>query len=145
MAILRKTPKEFKPDFTAYTDGGYSIARGVGASACVILDKDGEKVYAWSRPARNATNNKHELAAIIHAALHTPIGAKLLVISDSEYCIGVLSGNYSAKKNLDLIEHFKKVVDERKLDVAFEWTRSHSGDFWNEFVDNMCTEAMESL
>lgn len=140
--IYGTPPKNFTPDYVAYTDGGYLWNFDIGASACLIL-KDGEQIYSWSKASRRTTNNRQELAAIIHAVLHTPEGSKLLIRTDSEYCIGVYSRFYSINKNAELIEFFFKYVEERNLTVAFEWVQGHNGDIWNEIVDEMCTEAME--
>lgn len=134
---------EFWPDFVAYTDGGYIIPKGFGASACVILDKSGKEIYSWSKVCCNSTNNRQELGAIIHAVLHTPEDSNLLVYSDSRYSIGVLSGEMRGKKNPDLIAYYKRFVSGRRINVAFRWVPGHAGNKWNEVVDAMCTEAME--
>lgn len=137
-------PRNFNPSFTAYTDGGYVIPIGIGASACIILNKNHEVIHSWSKASRHSTNNRQELAAIIHAVLHTPKNSDLLVISDSKYAMGVLSGVNSAKVNQDLIDYYCKFVLERNIRVGFKWVAGHNGDYWNEVVDNMCTEAIET-
>lgn len=137
-------PREFKPKFIAYTDGGYVIPLGIGASACIILNENSEVVYTWSKSSRHSTNNRQEIAAIIHAVIHTPENTDLLIISDSKYAMGVLSGKMHAKLNQDLIYYYKKYTSERKIRVGFQWVRGHNGDTWNEAVDSLCTEAIES-
>lgn len=134
----------FLPDYIAYTDGGYLIPKGYGASACVILNTQGEKIYEWSKICRNSSSNRQELGAIIHAVLHTPEGSNLLVYSDSQYAIGVLSGSIKAKKNPDLISYYKRFVLNRRIKVSFRWVAGHNGNQWNEVVDAMCTEAMSA-
>lgn len=135
--------KKFVPDFIAYTDGGYDIPKGYGASACVILDKNGSRFYGWSKVCCDSTNNRQELGAIIHAVLHTPEESKLLICSDSRYSIGVLSGEMRAHTNEDLIAYYRKFVSDRRIKVHFRWVAGHSGDYWNEMVDSMCTAAMD--
>ena len=138
-----RLPRNFNPSFTAYTDGGYVIPIGIGASACIIIDKNNEIIHTWSKASRNSTNNRQELAAIIHAVLHTPMNSDVLIISDSKYAMGVLSGCNNAKTNQDLIAYYCKFVLERNIRVGFKWVRGHNGDKWNEAVDAMCTEAIE--
>lgn len=136
-------PRNFSPSFTAYTDGGYVIPIGIGASACVILDNKNQVYHSWSKSSRNSTNNRQELAAIIHAVLYTPKNSDLLIISDSKYAMGVLSGINKANKNQDLIDYYCKFVLERNIRVGFKWVAGHNGNHWNEVVDAMCTEAIE--
>lgn len=147
MACFRnyRLPLNFNPNFTAYTDGGYEIQNSVGASACVILDREGKVVYSWAKAIRKSTNNRQELGAIIHAVLNTPKNSDLLIISDSQYAMGVLSGTNKANKNTDLVDYYMKFVLQRNIRVGFKWTKGHKGDHWNELVDSMCTEAMEML
>ena len=137
-------PPNFKPKFTAYTDGGYVIPLAIGASACVILDEKGKIIHSWSKAIRHSTNNRQELDAIIHAVLNTPENSDLLVISDSKYAMGVLSGTNKAKKNQDLIDYYCMYVLARNIRVGFKWVAGHNGDYWNEVVDNMCTEAISA-
>ena len=133
-----------RPDLIAYTDGGYTIQKNTGASACVILSADrAVELYRWSKALQNSTNNRQELGAIIHVVLSVPEGSYVEIHSDSRYSIGVLSGSMKAKINTDLIEIYRRTIRERKVTVKFIWVRGHSGEAMNEEVDNLCTEAVE--
>jgi ribonuclease HI len=48
-----------------------------------------------------------------------------------------------SKKDWDLVSLFRQVKKERSLRVTLEWIRSHGGDPWNEYVDNLCIEALD--
>ncbi len=131
-------------DYIAYTDGSYRLPRNFGAAACIVLDGlDGKPLYQWSEVSRYSTSNRQELAAIIHALLHVPAGSSVLVRSDSENGIAQLSGQVRSKKDFDLVQLFRKVKKERALQVQLEWIRSHSGDRWNDHVDELCMEALD--
>ena len=130
-------------DYYAYTDGSYLLPKNFGAAACLVLDGSCEKpLYQWSEASRYSTSNRQELAAIIHALLHVPEGSSVLVRSDSENGIALLSGQVRSKKDSDLIQLYRRVKKERSLRVRLEWIRSHSGDRWNDYVDNLCIEAL---
>ena len=36
-----------------------------------------------------------------------------------------------------------KIVAERGIVVSFSWVKSHSGNFYNELCDVLCTQAMD--
>ena len=131
-------------DYIAYTDGSYLLPKNFGAAACIVLDGEGAAIcYKWSEVSRYSTSNRQEIAAIVHALLNTPEGSSVLVRSDSENGIAQLSGAVRSKKDADLVQLFHKVRKERYLRVTLEWVRSHSGDPWNDYVDNLCIEALD--
>ena len=131
-------------DYIAYTDGSYLLPKNFGAAACIVLDGEGAAIcYKWSEVSRYSTSNRQEIAAIVHALLHTPEGSNVLVRSDSENGIAQLTGAVRSKKDADLVQLFHKVRKERHLRVTLEWVRSHSGDPWNDYVDNLCIEALD--
>lgn len=130
-------------DYIVYTDGSYLLPKNFGAAACIVLDGEaGTIIYKWSEVSRYSTSNRQELAAIIHALLHVPEGSSVLVRSDSENGIALLTGQVRSRKEADLIQLYHQVKKERSLRVRLEWVRSHSGDPWNDYVDNLCNEAL---
>ena len=131
-------------DYLAYTDGGYLLPKNYGAAACIVLDGEGSSIlYQWSEVTRYSTSNRQEIAAIIHALLHTPTGSSVLVRSDSENGIAQLTGQVRSRRDQDLVQLYRQVKRERNLNVTLEWIRSHSGDPWNDYVDNLCIEALD--
>ena len=131
-------------DYLVYTDGSYLVPKNFGAAACIVLDGEGPAIcYNWSEVSRYSTSNRQEMAAIIHALLHTPEGSSVLVRSDSENGIALLTGQVRSKKDWDLIQLYRETVRARRLRVTLEWIRSHSGDPWNDYVDNLCIEALD--
>ena len=131
-------------DYYAYTDGSYIVPKNFGAAACLVLDGEGEKaLYQWSEVSRYSTSHRQELAAVIHALLHVPEGSSVLVRSDCESGIALLTGQVRSRKDGDLVDLYRQVKKERELNVTLEWVRSHRGDRWNDYVDYLCIEALD--
>ena len=93
--------------------------------------------------SRYSTSNRQELAAIVHALLHVPERSSVLVRSDSENGIAQLSGQVRSRRDNDLVRLYRQIKKERALQVQLEWVRSHSGDRWNDHVDELCMEALD--
>ncbi|MBR4524230.1 MAG: hypothetical protein IKP15_01605 [Bacteroidales bacterium] len=131
-------------DYYAYADGSYILPKNFGSAACIVLDGQCDKaLYQWSEVSRYSTSNRQEITAIIHALLHVPEGSSVLVRSDSENGIAQLTGQVRSRKDFDLVQLYRKVKKERALQVQLEWVRSHSGDYWNDYVDDLCVEALD--
>ncbi len=88
------------------------------------------------------TNNVAELMAIkvgleqvkkpeLPVRLHT----------DSRYALGVLTGEYKARKNQALIREIQGQM-ERFTDLRFEWVKGHAGLPLNERVDELANLAI---
>jgi ribonuclease HI len=126
-------------DYEIYTDGGYSMSENVGGFAYVIL-QDGKEIKRFSQKVEHETNNRAEIKAIMEGVFSLPNGCSVIVYSDSQYALGVLSGGYKAKKNTDLVFRYKAEVRRRNLRVTYKWVRGHNGNEWNEICDALCTE-----
>ena len=86
-----------------------------------------------------------ELKAILYAlvSIKKPIDS-LEIVTDSEYCIGVLTNSsWKPKKNLKLIEVIKKAISTKqqlvKTPIKWTHTRGHSDDKWNNLCDKLAT------
>lgn len=86
------------------------------------------------------TSNRPELQAIVEGVKRLTKPVALTVYTDSQYCVKVLSGEWGARSNLDLIEEWKKVSGD--LDITFEKVKAHSGVPLNELVHALAQEAM---
>lgn len=131
--------------FTIYTDGSCDNLRypNYGGWSYLILE-DGKEIERKSGNEIHTTNNRMEMIAIINAISELPIGSKVEIFSDSKYSIYAFTHkpNYYAK-NLDMIDSFFSICEERMLDVKFTWIKGHSGDKYNEIVDEMANDEFE--
>jgi ribonuclease HI len=141
------------PDpLTVYTDGS-------------CLGNPGPGGWAWAIPAGpygsggsgRTTNQRMEVTAVLEA-LATPAidGAEpLVVISDSTYVVkcfldrwwegwlrrGWRNSQGKPVANRDLWEPLLGLVLESDRQVDFRWVKGHSGDRWNDFVDELAVAA----
>ncbi|WIB65371.1 RNase H family protein [Curtobacterium sp. MCBD17_040] len=89
--------------------------------------------------ARNSTNNRAELAAVLNLLRATAgTGARLHILIDSKYVLGIMGGN-NASKNTDLVATLRAEMTGR--DITTEWVKGHRGNTLNEGADQRCGDA----
>lgn len=136
-----------------YTDGSTKENPGLGAYGFVAVDKD-EVIYRSGEFVNMMTNNQAELLATISAIewfIKKYDSSTLLVIkTDSKYCysgFNVWMEKWIKKdwkradgKDVANIELWKKllVYKEKYSNIKFEWIKGHSGNKFNDMVDEMC-------
>ena len=87
--MKRIEPEEFMSkmdpgqEFQVFTDGACKGNPGPGGWGAVILQ--GKMQTTLSGPAKETTNNRMELTAAIEALAFLPIGARILLTTDSQY------------------------------------------------------------
>ena len=115
-----------------WTDGSGDGGRGPGGWACIL------RCGSWEREIRghelDTTSQRMEIMATIRGleALKEPCA--VTVHTDSQYVIGVMNG-WKRKQNLDLLQQLDVLCQTH--DVRFEKIRAHSGDKFNERVDQL--------
>lgn len=128
-----------KQVYDCYTDGScnnLSSNKEGGAAYIVLLD--GKEVVRKSRALAHTTNNRAEMLAIISAVNYCPIGADIVVHTDSKYSIFSFATRKRVKegtKNADLIHLYRKVAAQKY--VTFDWVKGHDGNEYNEIADQM--------
>ena len=113
------------------------------------------------------TNNISELYAIglaIHIIQHHPHSKKWInsmkdkrssgskqiirILSDSQYSIGVLSKNWKAKKNQELVGWIKRDLSNLCQNgniVLFHWVGGHADIKYNEMADNLANQGVDAV
>lgn len=130
-------------DYIIYTDGAYSMMHNEGAFSYVMLDGNMNAIKSGAWKIKDESNNRAELKAIITAIYHLPRNAKnVKVISDSQYALKTLSGEWNRKMNIDLFDVFEKVTNGKKLTITYEWIKGHNGNKYNELCDKMCNDVL---
>lgn len=123
----------------AYTDGACTGNPGPAGLGVVLLSSEGRRECA--EYLGDGTNNIAELTAILRAIEVTADDPRpLLVWTDSQYAIGVLSKGWKAKANVDLIADIREKIIGRK--ISFHYVPGHKGVKWNERCDELARLAI---
>ena len=133
-----------------YTDGSCLGNPGKGGWAAIILIEE-KKIKIKGRK-KNTTNNQMELMASIQALKKIPSGKKIEIYTDSKYVkMGITEwiknwkkNNWktSSKKKVKNIELWKELDNlSEKHQIKWSWVKGHSGNVFNEEVDQLAREA----
>lgn len=125
----------------AYTDGACSGNPGP-AGLGVVLIKDKER-RELSEYLGIATNNIAELTAILRALEVFEGELPLVVHTDSQYAIGVLTKGWKPKVNQDLIARIKEQMKRVKR-LHFVYVPGHAGVPLNERADALARAAVSA-
>lgn len=128
--------------FTIFTDGSCNNLQSPhhGGWGFVILENE-DIIHEGSGNDIHTTNNKMELTAIINSLIELPNFSTIKICTDSQYCITVL--DHTSKrygKNMELIEEFRDIIEDKNIIYSFQWVKGHSGNKWNEYVDNLANQ-----
>ncbi len=130
-------------DWVAYTDGACSGNPGPAGLGVVVIAPDGE-MREGREYLGTGTNNIAELTAVLRAVEGTPKDAKgVLIHTDSQYAIGVLSKGWKAKANQELVGTIKALLNKRP-EVRLSYVPGHSGVPLNERADELAREAIRT-
>ncbi len=148
--VNSENSNSFIPDYIAYTDGSCNNLSpyGEGGAAYVILDGQLNLIKQNSKGFVGVTNNKMELMAILSAVTAVPSGSTLVIYTDSQYCIQVLTNkanaNNYARPNANVIRQYFNYASRLKA-VRFEWVKGHDGNEFNEMVDALAQSRTEEM
>lgn len=141
---------DFIPDYIAFTDGSCNNLSpyGEGGAAYIILDGQRNLVKQNSKGFIGVTNNRMELMAILSAVAAVPAGSTLVIYTDSQYCIQVLTNKANAnnftRPNANVIRQYFSYASRLKA-IRFEWVKGHDGDKYNEMVDALAQSRTEEM
>ena len=125
-----------------WTDGACTGNPGPAGLGAVVID--GERVIELSEYLGEGTNNIAELMAIyrgLEAVRASERARPVLVYTDSQYSIGVVSLGWKAKANIELIGRLKLLCKEFR-DLRFVKVAGHAGIPLNERVDELARNAI---
>ncbi|WP_394844282.1 ribonuclease HI [Pendulispora brunnea] len=127
----------------AYTDGACSGNPGPAGAGIVLINPDGKMSESFESLGEG-TNNVAELTAILRALEAVPKTASEVIIhTDSQYAIGVLTKGWRPKANQQLIADIKRTLGEHK-NVRFVYVPGHAGVPLNERADQLAREAIRT-
>lgn len=122
-----------------YTDGSCWPNPGHGGWAACIVDQN-KLLFTVSGKEKKTTNNRMEMLAIIHGLASIEIPTKIIVYTDSMYCILVSKSKCVKQKhkNKDLVQ---QLIDLNKYhDVRYWHIKGHSGIYFNELADRIALD-----
>ncbi|KVP17432.1 ribonuclease HI [Burkholderia ubonensis] len=141
--------------FVVYTDGGARPSNPGPAGWGAVLLEAGEVKFAAGGFIGVQTNQIAELVAAIEGLSRVPEGARVELVSDSQYTLKGLSEwragwerkgwVNSAGQPVANKEYWKRLfalADKRK--VTTRWVKGHNGDPLNERCDALATKAIEA-
>jgi ribonuclease HI len=143
-------------EFKVYTDGACLGNPGPGGYAAVILNSDSQKLKTVKGAEKDSTNNRMELRAVIEALKIIPKNTKIELYSDSSYVLNGLSswiegwkknGWKTASKNAVANQDLWQELDflSSDFELSYQKVKGHSGDQYNEEVDNLAKKEAEKI
>ena len=124
-----------------FTDGACSGNPGPAAWGAVLIFNN--HIKEFSEFIGDATNNIAELSAIKNALKKvTKHDIKTILYVDSDYSIGVLTKNWKAKANSELIKETKNLIESFD-DITFHKVAGHAGIKFNERADKLACMAIK--
>ena len=128
--------------FIAYTDGACSGNPGPAGAGMIVILPDG-KMHEGYEYLGEGTNNIAELTAVLRAVEAMPPNATdIVVYTDSQYAIGVLTKGWKAKANQELVAKAKSTVAARRARLVY--VPGHAGVPLNERADELAREAIRT-
>lgn len=128
-----------------FTDGSCEGNPGPGGWGYVWVDRNRVIESRWGA-ARDTTNNRMELTALIEAYRALPEDLSTTVYSDSQLCVNTINKWASAwekrgwrrktgeVRNVDLVRNLHELAQAHPH-VRLKWIKAHDGSRWNEYVD----------
>lgn len=131
-----------KTDYEMFVEGGYNSAANVGGIAYIINDGlTGEEYKSDASFIQDTTSGRVHLDALVLGLSELPFGASVNVVSDATYLVGVMSGRYKAKANLDIIDKARRIISANALQCTWEWRSIKIKDPAMKKVWKMCSQA----
>jgi ribonuclease HI len=125
-----------------FTDGACSGNPGPSGIGVYLIYNQHKKEI--SEYIGHATNNIAELMAIkkgLEAIKPEYREKPIVVYTDSAYCHGLFTKDWSPKKNVELIKEIRLLVNKFKY-IGFKKVKGHSTDAGNNKADQLATSAI---
>jgi ribonuclease HI len=98
-------------------------------------------------PLGRVTNNQAEFLALKYALIELKkrrlSECPTNILTDSQLVVGILSQNWKARANLELVIEIRSLVKEFPR-LTFAYVRGHNGNHGNELADSLAQDAADS-
>lgn len=146
------------PDVQLFTDGACLDNPGPGGWAFILKHRASGRVKQQTGADKRTTNNRMELAAVIHGLEALRKGTQVDLISDSQYVVRGIGEWMAAWKangwfrdrkrrrpvaNCDLWQKLDELVQQHEVTV--NWVRAHAGHPENERCDQLAQAEAERI
>ena len=118
-----------------FTDGSCVPNPGVMKIGMVVMQNN-QPVHTVSKSMGSGTSNRAELLAVLEALNWAPKTAEVVLHVDSKYALGVVSKNWNATKNLELISTIRNLYRAFPK-IKMVKVKGHSGVKGNELADSL--------
>ena len=130
---------------SVYTDGSSMGCSNEPGGWSYVIVRDGETLADGYGGHPSTTNNRMELTGAIEglskAVQFAADGEEIELVSDSQYTLGMASGGYKPKKNLDLATALRRLAI--KVKAKTRWVKGHNKDAFNEQCDVLAKTGKE--
>jgi len=126
-----------------YVDGACSCNPGPAGIGIVLIYKDHKKEI--SKFIGESTNNIAELTAIKVGLESIKEGHRdkpTVVYTDSAYCHGLLTKDWKAKKNIELVMELRSLVAQFNY-LGFKKVKGHANNLIHNRADELATTAIK--
>ncbi len=137
-----------------YTDGACRGNPGPGGWGAVLMHDGRQKTLFGG--AKETTNNRMELTAVIRALEALKYPCKVVLMTDSKYVLqGITEWIHNWKRrnwrtagkkpvlNMDLWQQLDAAVSRHEIE--WHWVKGHSGDPGNELADQLANQGIDEL
>lgn len=128
-----RTANQPPPKVLAYVDGACHPNPGRGGWGVLLRRGPHEKRLSGLVPDDPTTNQRAEVFATMQALTALKAPCRVHVISDSQYLVQTMLGNYRRRANLDHWERLDAAAEPHE--VEWTWVRGHAGDAGNEIAN----------
>ena len=137
-----------------YTDGACLGNPGPGGWGAILLYKEHRKEISGGEI--DSTNNRMEMRAVIEALKTLKKATEVTIYTDSKYVMdGITKWIFNWKKNgwrtadkkpLKNLELWQELdLEVAKHKIKWVWVKGHSGNHFNELVDELARAAAEKM
>lgn len=146
--------KQVKKQIEIYTDGSCLGNPGPGGWAALLRFKGKNKMI--SGHAKDTTNNRMELTAVIEALEKLKESCHIELFTDSKYVMdgaqqwmkgwkakGWMRGKKEPVKNVELWQTLDQAMEKHRIN--WHWVKGHSGHIENDLVDEEARKQAESI